>query len=156
MWLPTGMQLQRIFLSLGLAGAPCLSACSNPVCSDDVLQRLEDDCQLTVGPVSSSICADQASGAELDELRRELCELADPDFDSDCLLERSCEELQQGACANEGRNTGQDALRCFQDCSVAAANCSSACGGQLGSFDMCSDCITRCADEDRSCRDACG
>lgn len=143
-------------LLAGLAAA----CTSNPVCADDVAERLREDCQLTTGSIAQACLelpdAPAAGSAALADHLRETCEIVDPKADAECLRTESCENILAGTCWNDdapAKQTGA-VLTCLQGCGNARATCEDSCG-DTGTWQSCSECDLDCERTYADCAGAC-
>jgi hypothetical protein len=137
-----------------------LAACSsNPVCETEVLNRLVNDCRLTVSVVSIAACqglsgSPEVSGiqSEAERFNLEACRIEDPDLDAECLKTEQCMPIEQGACNLPDRTVRE--TDCVSTCFRSESECSEGCR-MRATFDECSNCKLSCAETHRTCVDAC-
>lgn len=144
--------------------ASVAGACSNPVCSHEVVDRLLDECKLTFGASQAGRCISLPGApsdmAELDERldrhNQDQCEVSDPDgLDTDCLKTEDCEKILMGACDDDERTMSSTARQtcvgmCFDEVMACQESCSTG-----GTFDACLSCNLDCSGAYEDCVDAC-
>lgn len=145
--------------ALTMAVAACSS--SNPVCDEDVRNRLLTDCKITVSVASGALCLaldgapeDPATDARLDEHRASTCEIADPDLDAECLKTVSCDRFGTEAnICGDPISTARSA--CFSSCYDTELTCVQECSNSSADFDACLVCEVACASTAKSCAEDC-
>lgn len=141
-------------LSVGVFG------CSNPVCNQDVVQRLLEDCHLSVGSATGASCYGLEGAPETAATQAALdhqvaaCEIADPSADASCLKTATCADIEAGACFDSAEMSSAARSACRTDCFGQELSCVDACSSRA-SWDACTSCELDCVRARVDCIDAC-
>ena len=139
-------------------------ACSNPVCTEEAAGRILQECGLSATRATGDSCRFIADAPEdpddpvfMDHYL-EMCEIADPNLDADCLATVPCEEFLEPPfpCRNgDSDPISDERLNCVISCDADDFNtCLEGCSDSAA-FNACLDCEGSCATAYEDCVDDC-
>lgn len=148
------------------AWALALPACKNANCDQEVVARLQNDCQLVFGGPSAASCLGK-SGApnpdatgnapEFDDYRQRACEVVDPPGERSCYLTSTCPAIAQGDCTPVEDKDNETVRQCILSTCLSAEQrgCGEGCGGKTTDWVSCRDCLLDCTQAQVDCEARC-